>query len=99
MGVSETESGQISNGQKEGSHMTMMIFVLIVVIGGRPTGEEFYFQELTSCLRFSDSLNNQSVTLTNGGRNRFFETYCRVREIATADAGTKILFRDIKDDD
>ena len=76
----------------------MMIFVLIVVEQGRPTGEEFFFQELTSCLRFSDSLNNQSVSLSSGGRNRFFETYCRVREIQTTDAGTKILFRDIKDD-
>ena len=78
--------------------MTMMIFVLIVVVQGRPTGEEFYFQELTSCLRFSDSLNSQSVEWNDGGRNRFFETYCRVRQIQTSDAGTKILFRDIKDE-
>lgn len=78
--------------------MTMMIFVLIIVVNGRATGEEFYFQELTSCLRFSDSLNNQSVDLSNGGRNRFFETYCRVRQINSSEAGTKILFRDIKDD-
>jgi len=76
--------------------MTMMIFVLILVERGQPTGEEFYFQELTSCLEYSDALNNQSIGFQNGGRNRFFESYCRVRQINVADAGTKILFRDPK---
>ena len=76
--------------------MTMMIFVLILVERGQPTGEEFYFQELTSCLEYSDALNNQSIGFQNGGRNRFFEAYCRVRQINVADAGTKILFRDPK---
>ena len=74
--------------------MTMMIFVLIILEGGRPTGEEFYFRELTSCLDYSDALNGQSIDFPLGGRNRFFESYCRVREIPTADAGTKIQFRD-----
>ena len=76
--------------------MTMMIFVLIIVERGVPTGEEFYFQELTSCLEYSDALNNQSVCFQSGSRNRFFESYCRVRQINVADAGTKILFRDPK---
>ncbi len=31
--------------------MTLMVFVLIVLERGQPTGQEFYFQELTSCLR------------------------------------------------
>ena len=74
--------------------MTLMIFVLIILEGGQPTGEEFYFRELTSCLEFSDALNGQSITFPLAGRNRFFESYCRVREIPTADAGTKIQFRD-----
>lgn len=74
--------------------MTLMIFVLIILEKGQPTGEEFYFRELTSCLEFSDALNNQSVKFTDGGRNRFFESYCRVREIPTVDAGAKIQFRD-----
>tara|TARA_Y100000289_G_scaffold5588_1_gene5061 strand:- start:501 stop:746 length:246 start_codon:yes stop_codon:yes gene_type:complete len=74
--------------------MTLMIFVLIILEGGRPTGEEFYFRELTSCLEFSDALNGQSIDFPLGGRNRFFESYCRVREIPTADAGNKIQFRD-----
>ena len=76
--------------------MTMMIFVLIILEKGVPTGEEFYFRELTSCLEFSDALNNQSVKFADGGRNRFFESYCRVREIPTVDAGSKIQFRDPK---
>jgi hypothetical protein len=71
-----------------------MIFVLIILEKGQPTGEEFFFRELTSCLEYSDALNNQSISLVTGGRNRFFESYCRIREIQTADAGTKILFRD-----
>jgi len=74
--------------------MTMMIFVLIILERGQVTGEEFYFRELTSCLEYSDALNNQSISLVTGGRNRFFESYCRIREIQTTDAGTKILFRD-----
>tara|TARA_B100001059_G_C17819763_1_gene577521 strand:+ start:617 stop:862 length:246 start_codon:yes stop_codon:yes gene_type:complete len=74
--------------------MTLMIFVLIILEGGRPTGEEFYFRELTSCLEFSDALNGQSISFPLGGRNRFFESYCRVREIPTSDAGVKIIFRD-----
>jgi hypothetical protein len=75
--------------------MTMMVFVLIILERGQPTGEEFYFRELTSCLEYSDALNNQSIrSLVTGGRNRFFESYCRIREIQTTDAGTKILFRD-----
>jgi hypothetical protein len=73
----------------------MMVFVLIILERGQPTGEEFYFRELTSCLEYSDALNNQSIrSLVTGGRNRFFESYCRIREIQTTDAGTKILFRD-----
>jgi len=72
----------------------MMVFVLIILERGQVTGEEFYFRELTSCLEYSDALNNQSISLVTGGRNRFFESYCRIREIQTTDAGTKILFRD-----
>jgi hypothetical protein len=30
--------------------MSMMIFVLIILERGEPTGQEFYFQELTSAL-------------------------------------------------
>ncbi len=71
-----------------------MVFVLIILERGQVTGEEFYFRELTSCLEYSDALNNQSISLVTGGRNRFFESYCRIREIQTTDAGTKILFRD-----
>ena len=71
-----------------------MVLVLIILEKGQPTGEEFFFRELTSCLEYSDALNNQSISLVTGGRNRFFESYCRIREIQTTDAGTKILFRD-----
>ena len=71
-----------------------MVFVLIILEKGQPTGEEFFFRELTSCLEYSHALNNQSISLVAGGRNRFFESYCRIREIQTTDAGTKILFRD-----
>jgi len=74
--------------------MTLMVFVLIVLERGSPTGEEFYFRELTSCLDYSHALNGQSVDFPLGGRNRFFTSYCRIREIPTADAGTKIQFRD-----
>ena len=52
--------------------MTMMVFVLIILERGQPTGEEFFFRELTSCLEYSGALNNQSISLINGGRNRFF---------------------------
>jgi len=74
--------------------MTMMVYVLIILEGGRPTGEEFFFRELTSCIEVSDALNGQSIDFPLAGRNRFFESYCRIREIPTADAGTKIQFRD-----
>jgi len=74
--------------------MTLMVFVLIVLERGRPTGEEFFFRELTSCIEYSQALNGQSIDFPLGGRNRFFESYCRIREIPTADAGTKIQFRD-----
>lgn len=74
--------------------MTMMVYVLIVLEAGKPTGEQFFFRELTSCLEVSNALNSQRIGFPLGGRNRFFESYCRVREIATADAGTKIQFRD-----
>jgi|TARA_R100000482_G_C5043121_1_gene109273 hypothetical protein len=78
--------------------MTMMIFVLIILERGQPTGQEFYFQELTSCLEYSNALNAQSVGSINQllSNNRYFSTYCAVREIQTADAGKKILFRDPK---
>ena len=85
------------------SRMTMMIFVLIILERGQPTGEELYFRELTSCLEYSNALNAQSVSKINEllSNNSYFKTYCRVREIPTSEAGTKILFRDParKDDD
>jgi len=74
--------------------MTMMVYVLIVLEAGKPTGEQFFFRELTSCLEVSNALNSQRIGFPLGGRNRFFESYCRVREIPTGDAGTKIQFRD-----
>ena len=76
--------------------MTIMIFVLIILERGQPTGEELYFRELTSCLEYSKALNAQSVGAINEllSNNNYFKTYCRVREIPTTDAGTKILFRD-----
>ena len=78
--------------------MTMMIFVLIVLVRGQPTGQEFYFVELTSCLEYSQALNSQDTGSINKllSNNRYFSTYCAVREIPTADAGNKILFRDPK---
>ena len=78
--------------------MTMMVFVLIVLERGQPTGQEFYFQELTSCLEYSNALNAQSVGKINEllSNNRFFSTYCAVREIPQSDAGNKIFFRDPK---
>lgn len=76
--------------------MTMMIFVLLILERGQPTGEEFYFRELTSCLEYSAALNSQSVADHNSmlGNNNYFKTYCRVRQINVSDAGSKILFRD-----
>ena len=76
--------------------MTMMIFVLLILERGQPTGEEFYFRELTSCLEYSAALNSQSVADNNGmlSNNNYFKTYCRVRQINVNDAGSKILFRD-----
>jgi hypothetical protein len=74
----------------------MMIFVLIVLERNQPTGEEFYFRELTSCVEYSNALNTQNVGTNNFifGQNPYFKTYCRIRQIPTADAGTKIKFRD-----
>ena len=65
-----------------------MVFVLIILEKGQPTGEEFFFRELTSCLEYSDALNNQSISLINGGRNRFFESYFSIRLIQTTDGGS-----------
>ena len=76
-----------------------MIFMLIMLdAGGNKTGVELAFQELTSCLEYSNALNAQSVGSINQllSNNRYFSTYCAVREIPTADAGNKILFRDPK---
>ena len=39
---------------------TLMVFVLIVTHKNEPTGEEFYFQELTSCL---ESVSYTHLTL------------------------------------
>lgn len=81
----------------------MMIFVLIVLERNQPTGEEFYFRELTSCVEYSNALNSQQVGRQNFifGNNPYFKTYCRVREIPAADAGRKIVFRDpiVRDED
>ena len=77
-----------------------MVFVLIVTHKNEPTGEEFYLQELTSCLEYSLALNTQNVNNilgTNASRQTSqFKTYCRVREISSKDAGTKYYFRDPK---
>ncbi len=75
---------------------TMMIFVLIVLERNQPTGEEFYFRELTSCIEYSNALNTGSVAQHNFifSQNPYFKTYCRIREISAADAGTRIIFRD-----
>ena len=74
----------------------MMIFVLIVLERNQPTGEEFYFRELTSCVEYSNALNTQSVAENNFifAQNPYFKTYCRIREIPSSDAGTTIIFRD-----
>ena len=73
-----------------------MIFVLVILERNQPTGEEFYFRELTSCVRYSNALNTGSVSIHNEilSKQNYFTTYCRVRQIPTADAGVKILFRD-----
>ena len=78
--------------------MTMMVFVLIVLERGQPTGQEFYFVELTSCIEYSQALNAQDTGNINKllGNNRYFTTYCAIREISQSDAGTKIIFRDPK---
>jgi|TARA_R100001510_G_C7503980_1_gene106475 hypothetical protein len=78
--------------------MTMMVFVLIVLERGQPTGQEFYFVELTSCIEYSQALNAQDTGNINKllGNNRYFTTYCAIREIPQSDAGTKIIFRDPK---
>ena len=79
--------------------MTLMIFILVMLdAGGNKTGVELAFQELTSCLEYSNALNAQSVGKINEllSNNRFFSTYCAVREIPQSDAGNKIFFRDPK---
>jgi len=51
--------------------MTMTIFVLVVLERGQPTGEEFYFRELTSCIEYSNALNRAvSLTITKLWANK-----------------------------
>lgn len=73
-----------------------MIFVLVVLERNQPTGEEFYFRELTSCVEYSNALNTQNVGSNNFifSQNPYFKTYCRIREIPSAEAGLKYIFRD-----
>ena len=76
---------------------TLMIFALVMLDrGGNRTGEEFYFQELSSCIEVKDALIYQS-THSHAyvrARTRHFSAFCEVREIQRADAGTKYIFRD-----
>ena len=78
--------------------MTLMIFVLVLLTpGGRPTGTELYFQELTSCLEYRDALVHQSVHTHNWlrGKTNKFDGFCEVRLIPSAEAGKgKYIFRD-----
>ena len=57
--------------KEEAQTMTLMIFVLVLLTpGGRPTGTELYFQELTSCLEYRDALVHQSVHTHNWLRSQ-----------------------------
>ena len=78
--------------------MSMMIFVLIIMERGEPTGQEFYFQELTSCLEYRDALVMQSTHIHNlviGRKSNKFDAYCEVRLIPSTEAGKgNYIFRD-----
>ena len=91
-------TGRASPGvETEEKIMTLMIFVLVLLTpGGRPTGLELYFQELTSCLEYRDALVHQSVHQHNWMRSKTnkFDGYCEVRVIPASEAGTKYVFRD-----
>ena len=76
---------------------TLMIFALVMLDrGGNRTGQEFYFQELSSCIEVKDALIYQSTHIHAyvRARTRHFSAFCEVREIDQKDAGTKYLFRD-----
>lgn len=84
-----------------------MIFVLVMMDrGGVRTGDEYYFQELSSCLEVKNALIYQS-TAYNAiifPRTNHFKAFCEVRQIDAKDAGVKYIFRDdqvrtrVKDD-
>tara|TARA_Y100000114_G_scaffold129828_1_gene127406 strand:+ start:57 stop:323 length:267 start_codon:yes stop_codon:yes gene_type:complete len=78
---------------------TLMIFVLVLLgPGGRPTGTELYFVELTSCIEYRDALVYQSTHIHNyvvGRKTSKFDAYCEVRLIPQSEAGKgKYIFRD-----
>ena len=98
MGARCTSSRKNSSTKKEAPTMTLMIFVLVLLTpGGKPTGTELYFQELTSCLKYRDALVHQSVHVHNWMRSKTnkFDGFCEVRLIPQSEAGKgKYIFRD-----
>jgi len=98
LGFSCAKSRKDSSTQEEAQIMTLMIFVLVLLTpGGKPTGTELYFQELTSCLEYRDALVHQSVHTHNWMRQKTnkFDGFCEVRLISQSEAGKgKYIFRD-----
>jgi len=74
-----------------------MIFVLVMMDrGNNRTGEEYFFQELSSCLEVKNALIYQSTSYNAiiFRRTNQFKAFCEVREIDAKDAGVKYIFRD-----
>ena len=78
--------------------MEMLVYVLLMLKAGEPTGFEVWFQTLTSCSEHRLAILHQSVAkyaFVLPKTNRF-DMICEPRLIDKADAGSKIIFHDLE---
>ena len=78
--------------------MEMLVYVLLMLKAGEPTGFEVYFQTLTSCSQHKMAIERQSperwayiLPKTNK-----FSLHCEPKIIKSSEAGTSIIFHDLK---
>ena len=78
--------------------MEMLVYVLLMLKAGEPTGFEVYFQTLTSCSEHRLAILHQSVAKHAFilPKTKRFDMICEPRLINKKDAGSKIIFHDLE---
>ena len=78
--------------------MEMLVYVLLMLKAGEPTGFLIYFQTLTSCSEHRLAILHQSAAKYAFvlPRTNRFDMICEPRLIDKADAGSKIIFHDLE---